>query len=70
MGILDHLTCLLSNLYAGPEVTIRTRNGTMDWFQIGKGVRQGCTPCLGLLLRTAGSEFDFNATLNSGSTDL
>ena len=42
MGISDHLTCLLRNLYAGQEATVRTRLGTMDWFQIGKGVRQGC----------------------------
>ena len=42
MGILDHLTCLLRNLYAGQEATVRTGYGTMDWFQIGKGVRQGC----------------------------
>ena len=41
MGILDHLTCLLSNLYAGQEATVRTGHGTTDWFQIGKGVRQG-----------------------------
>ena len=48
MGIPDHLTCLLRNLYAGQEAIIRTRYGTMDWFQIGKGVRQGCilSPCL------------------------
>ena len=48
MGIPDHLTCLLRNLYTGQEVTIRTRHGTMDWFQTGKGVRQGCvlSPCL------------------------
>ena len=48
MGILDHLTCLLRNLYAGQEATIRTGRGTTDWFQIGKGVRQGCilSPCL------------------------
>ena len=42
MGILDHLTCLLRNLYAGQEATGRTGHGTTDWFQIGKGVRQGC----------------------------
>ena len=42
MGIPDHLTCLLRNLYAGQEATVRTRHGTTDWFQIGKGVRQGC----------------------------
>ena len=48
MGIPDHLTCLLRNLYAGQEATVRTRYGTTDWFQIGKGVRQGCilSPCL------------------------
>ena len=46
-GIPDHLTCLLRNLYAGEEATVRTRNGTTDWFQSGKGVRQGCilSPC-------------------------
>ena len=42
MGIPDHLTCLLRNLYAGQEVTVRTRHETRDWFQIGKGVRQSC----------------------------
>ena len=48
MGILDHLTCLLRNLYAGQEATVRTGHETTDWFQIGKGVQQGCTlsPCL------------------------
>ena len=48
MGIPDHLTCLLRNLYAGQEATVRTRHGITDWFKIGKGVRQGCTlsPCL------------------------
>ena len=42
IGIPDHLTCLLRNLYAGQEATVRTGHGTTDWFQIGKGVRQGC----------------------------
>ena len=63
MEIPDHLTCFLRNLYAGQEVTIRTGHGTTDWFQIGKGVRQGCTlsPCLFLLyaeyiMRNAGLE--------------
>ena len=48
MGILGYLTCLLRNLYAGQEATVRTGHGTTDWFQIGKGVRQGCIlpPCL------------------------
>ena len=48
MGISDHLTCLLRNLYAGQKATVRTRHGTTDWFQIRKGVCQGCilSPCL------------------------
>ena len=52
-GNIDHLTCLLRNLYAGQEATVRTGHGTADWFQIGKGVHQGCllSPCL----------FNFNA---------
>ena len=48
MGIPDHLTCLLRNLYAGQEATVRTGHGSADWFQLGKGVHQGCilSPCL------------------------
>ena len=48
IGIPEHFTCLLRNLYAGQEARVRTRHGTMDWFQIVKGVHQGCTlsPCL------------------------
>ena len=48
MGITDHLTCLLRNLNAGQEATVRTGHGTIDWFRIRKGVRQGCilSPCL------------------------
>ena len=48
MGMPDHLTCLLVNLYSGQEATVRTKHGTTDWFQIGKGVCQGCIllPCL------------------------
>ena len=48
MGIPGHLTCLLRKIYAGQEATVRTGHGTTDWFQIGKGVRQGCilSPCL------------------------
>ena len=63
MGILDHLTCLLRNLYAGQEATVRTGHGTADWFQIGKGVCQGCilSPCLfnlyaEYIIRNAGLE--------------
>ena len=63
MRIPDHLTCLLRNLYAGQEVTVRTGHGTTDWFQIGKGVRQGCllSPCLlnfyaEYIMRNAGLE--------------
>ena len=63
MGIPDHLTCLLRNLYEGQEATVRTRHGTTDWFQIGKGVCQGCvlTPCLfnlyaEYIMRNAGLE--------------
>ena len=62
MGIPDHLTCLLRNLYAGQEATVRTGHGT-NWFQIGKGVRQGCilSPCLfnfsaEYIMRNAGLE--------------
>ena len=56
IGILDHLTCLLRNLYAGQEATVGTGHGTTDWFQIGKGVRQGCilSPCLWLEETQAG----------------
>ena len=48
MEIPDHLPCLLRNLYAGQEAMVRARHGTMDWFKIGKGIRQGCilSPCL------------------------
>ena len=63
MGIPDHLTCLLRNLYAGQETTVRTGHGTTDWFQIGKGVRQGyiLSPCLfnlyaEYIMRNAGLE--------------
>src|SRR5574337_365114 len=63
MGIPDHLTCLLRNLYAGQEATVRTGHGKTDWFQIGKGVHQGCilSPCLfnfyaEYIMRNAGLE--------------
>ena len=63
MGIPDHLTCLLRKLYAGQEATVRTGHGTIDWFQIGKGVRQGCilSSCLfnfyaEYIMRNAGLE--------------
>ena len=56
MGTPDHLTCLLRNLYAGQEATVRTGHGTADWFQIGKGVHQGCIFNLyaGYIARDAG----------------
>ena len=63
MGTPGHLICLLRNLYAGQEATVRTGHGTIDWFQIGKGVRQGCilSPCLfnfyaEYIMRNAGLE--------------
>ena len=63
MGTPDHLTCLLRNLYAGHEATVRTGHGTTDWIQIGKGVRQGCilSPCFfnfyaEYIMRNAGLE--------------
>ena len=63
MGIPDHLTCLLRNLYAGQKATVRTGRGTTDWFQIGKGACQGCilSPCLfnlyaEYIMRNAGLE--------------
>ena len=63
MGIPDHITCLLRNLYTGQEATVRTGHGTADWLQIGKGVRQGCilSPCLfnlyaEYIMRNAGLE--------------
>ena len=62
MGIADHITCLLRNLYAGQEATVRTGHGTMDWFQIGKGVCQGyiLSPCL----------FNFNSEYIMGNARL
>ena len=63
MGIPDHRICLLRNLYAGQEATVRTGHGTTDWFQIGKGIRKGCmlSPCLfnlyaEYIMRNAGLE--------------
>ena len=63
MGIPDHLTCLLRNLYVGQEAAVRIGHGTADWFQVGKGVRQGCilSPCLfnfyaEYIMRNAGLE--------------
>ena len=62
MGIPDHLTCLLRNLYAGQEATVRTGHGTMVWLQIGRSVRQGCIllPCLFNLYE------DYNIMQNAG----
>ena len=73
MGIPDHLTCLLRNLYAGQEATVRTTHGTTDWFQIRKGVRQGCilSPCLynlnaEYIMRNAGLEEEQAGIKNAG----
>ena len=67
MGIPDHVTCLLRNLYAGQEAAVRTGHGTTDWFQIGKGVHQGCilSPCLynlyaEYIMRNAGRSTSWN----------
>ena len=79
MGIPDHLTCLLRNLYASQEATVRTGHGATDWFQIGKGVHQGCilSPCLfnfyaEYIMRNAGKEVGLELTyrLFSGSDML
>ena len=61
MGIPDHHICLLRNLYTGQEATVRTGHGTTDWFQIGKGVRQGCilSPCLFNLCAESGLHINY-----------
>ena len=77
MGILDHLTCLLRNLYAGQEATVRTRYGTTDWFQTGRGVGQGCILSLCLfnlyaeyIMRNAGlDESKAGIKIAGGNTD-
>ena len=73
MGIADHLTCLLRNLYAGQEATVRTGHGIIDWFQIGKGVPQGCilSPCFfnlyaEYIMRNAGLEEAQTGTKTAG----
>ena len=69
MGIPDHLTCLLRNLYAGQEVTVRTERGTTDWFQIGKRVPQGCI--LSLCLFNLYAEYIMrNAGLDEAQTGI
>ena len=69
MGIPDQLTCLLRNLYAGQEATVRTEQGKTDWFQIGKGVRQGCisSPCL---LNLHADYIMLNARLNEAQAGI
>jgi len=69
MGISDHLTCLLRNLYAGQEATVRTGHGTTDWLQIGKGVHQGCilSPCL---FNLYAQYIMRNATLDEAQTEI
>ena len=76
MGIPDHLTCLLSNLFVGQEATVRTEHGTTDWFQIGKGVHQGCilSPCLfnlyaEYIMRNAGLE-ETQATIKTARRNI
>ena len=76
MGIPDHQTCLLRNLYAGQEATVRTGHGPKDWFQIGKGVRQGCilSPCLfnfyaEYIMRNAGLE-EAQAGIKTAERDI
>ena len=64
MGISEHLTCLLRNLNAGQEATVRTRHGTMDWFQIGKGVFQGCILSLPAYLTDMQSQFSSGQLLS------
>ena len=69
MGIPNHLTCLLRNLYTGQEATVRTDQGTTDWFQIGKGVRQGCI--LSLCLFNLYAEYIMrNAGLDEAQTRI
>ena len=69
MGISDHLTCLLRNLYAGQEATVRTGHGITDWFQIGKGVRQGCI--LSLCLFNLYAEYIMqNARLDEAQAEI
>ena len=70
MGIPDHLTCPLRNLYAGQEATVRTGLGTTDWFQIGKGIRQGCLllPCL--LFNLYAGYIVRNAVLNEAQAGI
>ena len=69
MGILDHLTCLLRNLYAGQEATVRTGHGTTDWFQIGKGICEGCI--LSLCLFNLHAEYVMrNAGLEQAQTGI
>ena len=70
MGIPDHLTCLLRNLYAGQEATVRTGHRAKDWYKAGKGVRQGCvlSPCLsnlcpGYIMRNAGLNHELESRL-------
>ena len=69
MGIPDHLTCLLRNLYAGQEATVRTGHGTRDWFQIGKGICQGCilSPCL---FKLYAEDIMRNAGLDEGQAGI
>ena len=70
MGTPDHLTCLLRNLYAGQEATVRTRHGIMDWLKIGKGIRQGCIPLLPCLLNLYAEYIMRNARLKDSEAGI
>ena len=68
MGVSDHLTCVLRNVYASQEATVRTEHGTKDWFQIGKGIHQGCmlSPCLLTSMQSTSCEMpEWNHKLES-----
>ena len=70
MGVLDHFTCLLRNLYTGQEATVRTGHGTMDWFQIGKGVQQDCILSSPWLFNLYAEYIMRNAELDEAQTGI
>ena len=70
MGIPDHLSCLLRNVYAGQEATVRTEHGTRDWFKLGKGVHQGCIILLPFLFNLYAEYIKRNAGLDEAQTGI